>query len=630
MVGQVSANPVTVARQRVQSALSGGGITNPVTANDVRDAIRAIVTLPPNDARTLIAELSRNGSLSRLASEVMDTSWFGNGGITADERASFFATVAQTQNGATLAQLSAAFASSDAAPSDKNEAIHNLAFAVSVHASPQARLDYVNNISGAITAPQATSQYSFGTAITTYSDAEASALATVLPTLQRGQAAAVLTRLSDVQLSSVLRSGVGETTVRTSAMMMGGISASTSSWNPSGFAAILSAASGITDPAQRARITSVAAAEYMVTLQASSNFGHTLIGQRETLAQMRSAIGQFSGRAAMRDLPEAAAGAPVTREALLLDVTQMSLDIIGIVEPTPFADGTNALISAGRGDAVGAVLSGLGIIPYLGDLAKIGKLGRWAQTMENAIQLAKTDPAFRAAIEPALSRIRDGLELASGAIGRISDSARATLNGMKAKLDDLLGPSGTASDDAARQTVDDFHLREPEADFGAVGRQEVLLDSGRRALGDLPLNSTSLDELYQAGRLSMDEARALAKNANWRDANGDWIYPPNNGFDGGFTSTRLIANNNVIIDRYGRPSGQFVSPAGSSQSSRALPPDTDFSSANYHIYRVSGNMSVLSGRATAWFDEVGGATQYRLDQRISDLILQGKLVEITR
>ncbi len=82
--------------------------------------------------------------------------------------------------------------------------------------------------------------------------------------------------------------------------------------------------------------------------------------------------------------------------------------------------------------------------------------------MENAIQLAKTDPAFRAAIEPALSRIRDGLELASGAIGRLSDSARAALNGMKAKLDDLLGPSGRASDDVARQTVDDFHVHAPQ------------------------------------------------------------------------------------------------------------------------------------------------------------------------
>src|SRR6056297_2020620 len=62
------------------------------------------------------------------------------------------------------------------------------------------------------------------------------------------------------------------------------------------------------------------------------------------------------------------------QEEVALDIAQLTLDLVGIFEPTPFADGTNALISIGRGDWMGGGLSGLGIIPYLGDLAKAGKL----------------------------------------------------------------------------------------------------------------------------------------------------------------------------------------------------------------------------------------------------------------
>ena len=47
--------------------------------------------------------------------------------------------------------------------------------------------------------------------------------------------------------------------------------------------------------------------------------------------------------------------------------------------------GANTLISLLRWDLVGAGLSAISIIPYVGDLAKVGKLGKWAQTVESAI-----------------------------------------------------------------------------------------------------------------------------------------------------------------------------------------------------------------------------------------------------
>ena len=65
---------------------------------------------------------------------------------------------------------------------------------------------------------------------------------------------------------------------------------------------------------------------------------------------------------------------------LALDVTQMALDIVGLVDPTPISDGANGLISLARGDWLGAGISAVSMIPYVGDAAKLGKLGRYAET----------------------------------------------------------------------------------------------------------------------------------------------------------------------------------------------------------------------------------------------------------
>ncbi|MBL7914759.1 MAG: hypothetical protein JNL49_06900 [Bacteroidia bacterium] len=72
---------------------------------------------------------------------------------------------------------------------------------------------------------------------------------------------------------------------------------------------------------------------------------------------------------------------PSTRsESSLLDDLQTALDVVGIADPTGLADATNALIYTGRGQLGNASISAMGIIPYIGDLAKAGKYG--AKTLQ--------------------------------------------------------------------------------------------------------------------------------------------------------------------------------------------------------------------------------------------------------
>lgn len=56
------------------------------------------------------------------------------------------------------------------------------------------------------------------------------------------------------------------------------------------------------------------------------------------------------------------------------EIAQGAVDAAGIVDPTPISDGVSAVMSAAKGDWIGAGLSAVSMIPYLGDaVAKTAK-----------------------------------------------------------------------------------------------------------------------------------------------------------------------------------------------------------------------------------------------------------------
>ena len=137
---------------------------------------------------------------------------------------------------------------------------------------------------------------------------------------------------------------------------------------------------------------------------------------------------------------------------LALDLTQIGLDIAGIFDPTPISDGANTLISLGRSDWLGAGLSAISMIPYVGDAAKLGKLGKYAQTVAKAIDAARANPALRQALAPGIQAIGDAI--AKLPLDKLPESARKQLTTLKELTGIFAKESDTAARTALRAAVD--------------------------------------------------------------------------------------------------------------------------------------------------------------------------------
>lgn len=99
---------------------------------------------------------------------------------------------------------------------------------------------------------------------------------------------------------------------------------------------------------------------------------------------------------ALKDTLESNVWATIKKEASgmsKLDYAQLSADIAGIFDPTPLSDGAGAVLSVARGDILGAGLSLLGMIPYVGDLGKIAKIAKIAPRTARVLEafLRKSD-----------------------------------------------------------------------------------------------------------------------------------------------------------------------------------------------------------------------------------------------
>jgi len=139
------------------------------------------------------------------------------------------------------------------------------------------------------------------------------------------------------------------------------------------------------------------------------------------------------------------------KSELALDLVQIGLSIAGIFDPTPISDGVDGLISLFRGDFLGAGISVVSMVPYIGDAAKLGKLGKFAETIAKAVDLAKADKAFAKTIEPALKKIGEALDAVP--MDSLPKPARDALMSMKTKIDELFAATRSVSAKVGRNDV---------------------------------------------------------------------------------------------------------------------------------------------------------------------------------
>jgi hypothetical protein len=203
------------------------------------------------------------------------------------------------------------------------------------------------------------------------------------------------------------------------------------------------------------------------------------------------------------------------QQVLLLDLTQIALDVAGIFEPTPFADLTNASISAARSDWTGAGISLLGTIPYVGDAAKAGKFPRYLKTVERVIAEAQVSASFMRVARPLLLRVYRHIDTVQAFVPA---AARNRFMALRGNLAVMLGASGRLA--RAKQLIRTLgpRLKDPNDVLGTI---EALLSNGTPGrmsthaddlLADLLANLDNFDGIPQIRLLEAPELAVRASD----------------------------------------------------------------------------------------------------------------------
>lgn len=134
--------------------------------------------------------------------------------------------------------------------------------------------------------------------------------------------------------------------------------------------------------------------------------------------------------------PGSIGGLTGAEQDLLLDLTQMALDLAGIIDPTPVSDGASMTFSLGRGDYSSAAISAVSMVPLVGDLAKSAKLGRYISTLEKAAGTAARSAVFRVQLLPLARKLATVLEEVRVVL---PGSAQIHVDEVLSKLEKVLG-----------------------------------------------------------------------------------------------------------------------------------------------------------------------------------------------
>lgn len=302
--------PSKDAVDSVKKAMESG-FFNPITNDDVKNAVGALTKLDPANTRAAISELAKDGALDKLASEINDGKTFGLGGLSADEKRSFFAEMAKDLGGAELKQLSDAFAKAGGDYHGKAD-VEALGQAIATHATADAKLDYIKAQAGSTLDHPAdtTSPFTLGGSIrtTSHGDAEAAAVGQVLASFKGNPAYAeqAFEALNPKQLRGVLDASIHRQEMDTTSVSMGGAAHSNSTTlDTSTYKAILEAGAQSTDADFKAKLFAEGAAVLKSVPQQNLLVGVSVLDRdaaTRTMAEGLTAVLKSDVSGVMREL----------------------------------------------------------------------------------------------------------------------------------------------------------------------------------------------------------------------------------------------------------------------------------------------------------------------------------------
>lgn len=277
-------DPVQDAAATIDSKMDTGFL-NPVTNGEIKNVVQEITDLPAQQADELVDQLASDGTLDRVANEIMDGSILGLGGLSKDERQAFFADMAGKLDGDSLGRLSDSFAQTDE-DSGGFDPVTEIGSAVATHASPQTKVDYIASIQSGIETGNR-SDFGIGYSSSSSTDAEAVAAGEVLGSLRGTYAEDAFNTLGN-DLPAVLASSIDER-LMTVASSAG--ASNTVTWNADNYEAIMGAAASMSDADLKAQVFD-AGVEMLRQVRDTNNVigGLTVMGKDDTLAQITDGL----------------------------------------------------------------------------------------------------------------------------------------------------------------------------------------------------------------------------------------------------------------------------------------------------------------------------------------------------
>ncbi|OJT27351.1 hypothetical protein BO221_05060 [Archangium sp. Cb G35] len=107
------------------------------------------------------------------------------------------------------------------------------------------------------------------------------------------------------------------------------------------------------------------------------------------------------------------------------ETAKAAVDAAGIVDPTPISDGIGTIMSLAEGDFIGAGLSAISLIPYLGDA--VGKTAKGARALKRLKELADAT----AKVTKRLDQLSDKLARRREAARRVREAKRESVGSVE-------------------------------------------------------------------------------------------------------------------------------------------------------------------------------------------------------